>query len=220
MQKTTDPAKRHLRAILLSAALHACIFAIALVAGTVARKRLVEPVAVERVARLEIAGGAHAVRIPLPAMAAASHTREPAPEPEPARRTILPVEPERRKLSGGGAPPVPHAGDGTAQALRGNGSDAEDARPAFPVFSPHPPVTDRSLLPATEQKIVVDVDVAASGEVVSETLVKGMGNQLDQLVLDIVKTWHFQPATVNGKPIASQAELIFPFNRSYPIIVS
>jgi len=39
-------------------------------------------------------------------------------------------------------------------------------------------------------------------------------------VLDIVKTWHFQPATVNGKPIASQAELIFPFNRSYPIIVS
>jgi len=56
--------------------------------------------------------------------------------------------------------------------------------------------------------------------VVSETLVKGMGNRLDQIVLDIARTWRFQPATVNGKPVASEAELIFPFNASYPITES
>jgi outer membrane biosynthesis protein TonB len=44
-----------------------------------------------------------------------------------------------------------------------------------------------------------------------------MGTPLDQIVLDTVKTWKFHPATVNGNPIASEAELIFPFNRSYPV---
>jgi TonB family protein len=101
--------------------------------------------------------------------------------------------------------------------MTGSGSDAEDARPAFPVFSPHPPVRDRALLPATEKKIVVDVTLDAQGLVLSETLVEGMGNRLDQIVLDIARTWRFQPATVNGKAVPSEAELIFPFNSSYPI---
>jgi TonB family protein len=72
-------------------------------------------------------------------------------------------------------------------------------------------------LPATEKKIVVDVTLDAQGLVLSETLVEGMGNRLDQIVLDIARTWRFQPATVNGKAVPSEAELIFPFNSSYPI---
>jgi outer membrane biosynthesis protein TonB len=47
-----------------------------------------------------------------------------------------------------------------------------------------------------------------------------MGNKLDQIVLDTVKTWRFQPALENGKAVPTQAELIFPFNPSYPITVS
>jgi len=64
---------------------------------------------------------------------------------------------------------------------------------------------------------VVAVDVDALGQVVSEKLVRGMGNKLDGMVLEIVKTWRFHPATVGGKPVASEAEVIFPFNPSYPI---
>jgi protein TonB len=120
-------------------------------------------------------------------------------------------------LAGGGSPKNPTEGDGTGKALTGNGEDAEDARPAFPVYSPRPAVTDRSLLPSSEQKIVVDVNVDALGQVVSEKLVRGMGNELDQMVMEIVKTWRFHPATVDGKPVASEAEVIFPFNPSYPI---
>jgi len=63
----------------------------------------------------------------------------------------------------------------------------------------------------------VDVNLNAAGDVVGASLVKGMGNSLDQIVLDTVKTWRFHPATVNGTAVASQAELIFPFNPSYPI---
>jgi outer membrane biosynthesis protein TonB len=85
------------------------------------------------------------------------------------------------------------------------------------VFSPHPPIRDRALLPQTAEKIVIDVDLDDTGLVVKETLVKGLGNQLDGIVLGIVKTWKFQPAKINGKPVASQAEVIFPLDRNYPV---
>ena len=150
-----------------------------------------------------------------------ARTRHPDPAPEVTHKTILPVEHTRPEVAGGGAPLKPHDGsNGSGHAMQGNGSDDEDRHPAFPVFSPHPPVTDRSLLPSTEQKIVVDVMLNETGQVVSETLIKGMGNRLDKIVLDIALTWRFQPATVNGKPVASEAELIFPFNQEYPIAES
>jgi protein TonB len=98
----------------------------------------------------------------------------------------------------------------------GNGADAESANPAFPVFSPRPPVSDRSLLPASSQEVVVDVKVSANGDVLEATLVKGLGNGLDQIVLETVKTWRFHPATLNGNPVPTEAELIFPFNQGYP----
>jgi TonB family protein len=78
-------------------------------------------------------------------------------------------------------------------------------------------VNDGALLPAAEKKIVVDVKVDDESAVVSETLVKGLGNRLDQIVLDTVKTWRFQPATVNGKPVPTEAEIVFPFNSQYPV---
>jgi protein TonB len=99
--------------------------------------------------------------------------------------------------------------------MPGNGPDAGSEDPAFPVFSPHPPVADRSLLPHSDQQVVVDVKVSATGEVLQATLVKGLGNALDQIVLDTVKSWRFHPAMMNGNPVATEAELIFPFNERY-----
>jgi TonB family protein len=117
------------------------------------------------------------------------------------------------------AHPAPAAGAPPAvayESLPGNGTDAESENPAFPVFSPRPPVSDRSLLPGSDRQVVVDVKVSAIGEVLEATLVKGIGNGLDQIVLDTVKTWRFHPATINGNPVPTEAELIFPFNQSYP----
>jgi TonB family protein len=115
--------------------------------------------------------------------------------------------------------PAPAAGAAVSaphSEAAGNGADQQNADPAFPVFSPRPAVADRSLLPSSNQQVVVDVKVSAAGDVLEATLVKGIGNGLDQLVLDTVKTWRFHPATVNGSPVATEAELIFPFNLSYP----
>jgi len=213
----TLPAKRRASAVLLSVAMHGGVLVLVLVVGHVARSRMAAPTDFQRMALVETAGGAHAVPFPLPPMDQAAKIHDPDKSPDVPKKTIVPVKETHPKVSGGGAPMNPRKGNGTGLAPMGNGSDAEDARPAFPVFSPHPPVRDRALLPATEKKIVVDVTLDAQGLVLSETLVQGMGNRLDQIVLDIARTWRFQPATVNGKAVPSEAELIFPFNSSYPI---
>jgi TonB family protein len=213
---STQPTKRRLSSVLFSLTLHVSLIALAVFLGTMARRHVIAPAPVQTLALLEVAGGSHAVKITLSASDFAAHTRKPTQEPDATRKTILPLE-HKPKMAGGGAPKTPHTGDGAGQALSGNGSDNDDVHPAFPTYSPRPPVSDRSLLPPSEKKIVVDVNVDALGQVTRETLVKGMGTRLDQIVLDTVKTWRFQPATVNGKPVNSEAELIFPFNPSYPI---
>jgi TonB family protein len=141
------------------------------------------------------------------------------PQP-PGRKTSHPASPARKTSSlahNAHAAPPPGAPVSTPhEAVPGDGTDAQNANPAFPVFSPHPPVTDRSLLPASDQQVIVDVKVNAAGEVLEADLVKGIGNELDEIVLNTVKTWRFHPATLNGNPVPTVAELIFPFNRSYP----
>jgi protein TonB len=217
MRSPAERSQRLYRAIVVSLAVHSAFFAFVFLFGTRLVVRVIPPVKTQSVAQLAFSGGSHAIRIELPIDQFAAHTREPVPNAPAAKKTDIPMQVPALKKSGGGSTRAPHHGDGSSTAMTGNGSDAQDIHPAFPIFSPHPPVTDRALLPSSEQKIVVDVSVDAFGQVVSENLVKGMGTVLDKIVLETVKTWRFQPATLNGKPVATEAELIFPFNQDYPI---
>jgi TonB family protein len=213
-----DDATRRVRTVALSLAVHGCVLAFFVLMGALTGARLAARDDNATLAEVEVAGGSHAVEIPLPTRLTAAETNKPeryADAAVPPTLTMRQLKPQN--TAGGGAPPTPHAGEGRGNAANGNGSDNEDARPAFPVFSPKPAVTERALLPAAEEKIVVDVKVDADGAVVSETLVRGLGNRLDQIVLDTVMTWHFHPATVNGKPVAAEAEIVFPFDLQYPV---
>ncbi len=220
MRSPAERSQNLYRAIVVSLAVHCAFFAFVFLFGTRLMVRVIPPVKTQSVAQLAFSGGSHAIRIELPVDQFSAHTREPSPNAPAAKKTDIPMEVPALKKSGGGSTRAPHHGDGSSTAMTGNGSDAQDIHPAFPIFSPHPPVTDRALLPSSEQKIVVDVSVDAFGQVVSENLVKGMGTVLDKIVLETVKTWRFQPATLNGKPVATEAELIFPFNQDYPITSS
>ncbi len=220
MDAPADRPNHVLRAMILSVTVHAAFFICVVFFGAQARVIFVKPVHPQRVAELAISGGSHKIRLVLPVSDMSAHTEKPDPNTDSSKKTIIPMQVPPVKKSGGGSTPAPHHGDGTGKALTGNGPDNFDMTPAFPVYSPHPPIHDRSLLPQSEEKIVVDVDLDDVGQVVKETLVKGMGNQLDSIVLDIVKTWRFQPAKINGKPVASQAEVIFPLDRNYPIAAS
>jgi TonB family protein len=98
------------------------------------------------------------------------------------------------------------------RASDGLGTSSQDITPAFPVFSPSPHLADRSLLPPSTKSVVVDVNVSAQGEVSDEKLVQGLGNNVDQIILDTVKTWKFHPASSDGNAVASVAELVFPLS--------
>lgn len=103
----------------------------------------------------------------------------------------------------------------SASAATGTGSGSENTTPAFPVFSPSPHISDRSLLPSASRNVVVDVNVSAQGEVLDEKLVQGLGNGLDQVILETVKSWKFQPASTDGNAVASVAELVFPLSQKW-----
>lgn len=131
-------------------------------------------------------------------MAPARKVNKPRPKVE-QREAILTSEPEsENKVS--------------ANDLGGSQTGSQDVTPPYPIFSPSPHVDDRSLLPLVTRNVVIDVDVSARGEVLNEKLIQGLGNSLDQIVLDTVRTWKFHPASDNGKDVDSVAELIFPFS--------
>lgn len=107
------------------------------------------------------------------------------------------------------------AGSSTSKSPNsGAGDGSQNATPAFPVYSPSPHI-DRSLLPRTDENVVVDVDVSALGEVLDEKLVHGLGTSVDQTILDTVRSWRFHPATVDGNAVASVAELVFPLGQKW-----
>jgi protein TonB len=194
------------RFVALSAALHVSMLAVVLMVGHERRKvQVVEQTATRFYpAMLLYAGGAKAPWTPTPP-GRKKH-------PEDVKRPTTDLTVNRNPAPAAGRPV-----SAPESASAGNGADQENANPAFPVFSPQPPVVDRSLLPDSNKDIVVDVKVSAAGDVLEATLVKGIGNGLDQIVLDTVKTWRFHPATINGSPVATEAELIFPFDLKYPV---
>jgi hypothetical protein len=107
------------------------------------------------------------------------------------------------------------AGSSTSQSKNsGIGDGNQNATPAFPVYSPSPHI-DRTLLPKSDENVVVDVNVSALGEVLDEKLVHGLGTSVDQTILDTVKGWKFHPATVDGNAVASVAELVFPLGQKW-----
>lgn len=217
MENQTERRNGTLRGLIVSIAMHGAFFASVALFGVHAPVVIVKSVHPQRVAELAFAGGSHRIRIVLPTAQMSAHVRDPDEHAESSKKTIIPMPVPEKLKSGGGSTKDPHHGDGTGKAMRGNGAESIDMTPAFPVFSPHPPIRDRSLLPQTAEKIVIDVDLDETGLVVKETLVKGLGNQLDSIVLGIVKTWKFQPAKIDGKPVASQAEVVFPLDRNYPV---
>ena len=191
--------------------------AVLIVTGTIQLKpKLVRTGGEYQIAMVQVAGGSV---IPKSSLFVAPNGARTAESEQPDHKPSVHLKPEKRivpKASGSQAEEARSQDHGSSSAA-GNGSSAQNATFAFPTFSPKPPVTDRSLLPASDRQVVLTVKLNEAGEVIDETLVTGLGNALDQMALVTVKTWRFQPATLNGQPIASEAEVIFTFGPKYPV---
>jgi TonB family protein len=205
----------------LSIALHALLLAL-IVAGSIRARHVVifRPMvqgSSQQIAVVAVSRGA------LAAVLAAEHPPVAEKTQAPRINTLHRFRPVPAKPAAARTTPQPSQAQSVQPAagisnpgVTGQGSDAQSTYPAYPTVSPSPQVRDRSLLPQTSRKVVIDVNLGADGRVQQATLVTGLGNALDQLALDTVRGWQFHPAMLNGAPVPSAIELVFPFDRNYP----
>ncbi len=202
MNNLSKARRRAIGVLAVSLAVHLAVSTVAWIAESIHRKQ------VPRVVQAQMK--VYPAALFLPGGTQAQWSKEPA-----GRRKRLPDAQRLNTDLAISRKPAPLLGRPVAAdhaPMPGNGADAASADPAYPVFSPQPAITDRSLLPATSRQVIVDVKVSATGDVLEATLVSGIGNALDSLVLATVKTWRFHPAMMNGNPVPTEAELIFPFS--------
>jgi protein TonB len=123
----------------------------------------------------------------------------------PKPKIAPPKDPPKLAMKEPEPPPPSSAGDPTGEA---------DVTVAMANFYPTPK-PDLSALPhGTRGDIVVDIVIDEDGKVVDTHVDQGLGHGVDEAVLAVIQTWTFTPATKAGKPVASQQQLLFHFERA------
>jgi TonB family protein len=86
----------------------------------------------------------------------------------------------------------------------------DEIRPALPITTADPVVYPWQR-PDSEGRVVIEITIDETGEIVRKTVLQSLGPEIDNQCLAALENWHFQPATHNGAPIASKQDAIFPF---------
>ncbi len=82
---------------------------------------------------------------------------------------------------------------------------------AYPVVYPDPPV-DRAELPRDlVGDVVIEVTIDSQGSVVETRIVQAIGHGIDEKIEATLRRWHYQPATLDGTPVASRHDVHFHF---------
>ena len=141
---------------------------------------------------------ADAAKLHFPSSAAKPKTPQPAPEPQP---TVADAE----------------AGDHNSRAGSPLGTmidgpiTGHEVHVAYPTVFPNPPV-DRAALPHDlVGDVVIEVTIDSEGNVVETKIVQAIGHGIDEKVEATLRRWHFQPATLDGTPVASKHDVHFHF---------
>ena len=86
-----------------------------------------------------------------------------------------------------------------------------EVRVAYPVVYPDPPV-DRAELPHDlVGDVVIEVTIDSQGSVVETKIVQAIGHGIDEKIEATLRRWHYQPATLDGTPVASRHDVHFHF---------
>lgn len=122
----------------------------------------------------------------------------PAPEPEPV---LADAEPGDHNS---------HAGSPLGRMIDGP-IFGHEVHVAYPVVYPNPPV-DRAELPRDlVGDVVIEVTIDSQGNVVETKIVQAIGHGIDEKIEATLRRWHYQPATLDGTPVASKHDVHFHF---------
>src|ERR1700683_2296925 len=86
----------------------------------------------------------------------------------------------------------------------------DEIRPALLIATADPVIYPWQR-PLSEGKVVIEITIDESGEIVRKTVLQSLGPEIDSKCLAALENWRFQPATRNGSPIPSKQDAIFPF---------
>jgi len=89
-----------------------------------------------------------------------------------------------------------------------------DVTVALATFFPTPKPDLTTLPHGTRGDVVIDVVIDETGAVVDTKVEDSLGEQVDAAVMATVETWTFQPAMKDGKPVASEQQLLFHYERA------
>ena len=82
---------------------------------------------------------------------------------------------------------------------------------AYPVVFPDPPVA-RSQIPAgLTGDVIIEVTIDSAGNVVQTRILEAIGHGIDEKIEATLRQWHYQPATLDGVPVASKHDVHFHF---------
>ena len=82
---------------------------------------------------------------------------------------------------------------------------------AYPIVFPDPPVARSQLPPDLSGDVIIEVTIDSAGSVVETKIVQAIGHGIDEKIAATLRQWHYQPATLDGVPVASKHDVHFHF---------
>ena len=135
----------------------------------------------------------------------------------PAQRTVARLAKPKLSLGARAASSPGHTAEAAPQpdSSQGNAGRGEgDITIALMQFIPDPKPDLSALPPGTRGDVILYAVIGADGRIEHLTLTRGLGYGVDQTVIATVEQWTFHPATRNGKPVPSEQEFHFHYEKS------
>jgi TonB family protein len=131
-------------------------------------------------------------------------SQPPTPPPEP-QQVIATADAEAADHNSRAGSPL-----GTMTTIDGP-ITGHEVHVAYPVVYPDPPLARAELPRDLQGDVVIEVTIDSQGNVVETKIVQAIGHGIDEKIEATLRRWHYQPATLDGTPVASRHDVHFHF---------
>lgn len=139
-----------------------------------------------------------------------AHAR-PAPHRRPKPSSQKPA-PEQLQLPEDAKPSDQNVRAGSSLGTVIDGPiEGHEVHVALPVVFPDPAVVRSELPRDLKGDVIVEVTIDAQGNVVETKLVQAIGHGIDEKIVAALRQRRYQPATLDGVPVASKQDVHFHF---------
>jgi protein TonB len=126
------------------------------------------------------------------------------------QKTASKLRKRSNQLESSKPPDTAEAGSRLGSSLDGP-VDGDEIRPGFAISFTPPRVSRWELPGGRDGDVIVELTIDEQGKVVDEKLLQGLGGDIDQKVIAMLRIWRFRPATRNGIAIPFKYDARFHF---------